>query len=139
MKSEQQHGGRYRGRLARRLSAVVALALGTALLAAPAASAVGAHPSARTAQHVVAAAGTQDRTRGADAASQDTGDRPVAQVRQADAGQVALAKEKKKKKKGFFKKLGIFLIVLVIVFILIVVAVIWLIVHFVRKGLRRRS
>ncbi|GAA2914383.1 hypothetical protein GCM10020221_07630 [Streptomyces thioluteus] len=86
----------------------------------------------------VAAAGNTE-SRDTAAASRETGDRAVAQVRQADADQVTLAKEKKKKKKGFFEKLGIFLIVLVIILILIVIAVIWLIVHFVRKAFRRRS
>ncbi|MFI0737623.1 hypothetical protein ACH4PU_05810 [Streptomyces sp. NPDC021100] len=135
MKSEQRHGKRYRGRLARRLSAVVALALGTALLATPA-MAAGGRPEARTAQQVrtVAAA--------APAAAADAGTRseaaPVARDRRADAGDQVLAKEKKKKKKGFFAKLGIALLIILIVVIILVIVAIWLIVHFVRKAFRRR-
>ncbi|MBC2874349.1 MULTISPECIES: hypothetical protein [Streptomyces] len=135
MKSEQRHGKRYRGRLARRMSAVVALALGTALLATPA-SAAGTRPEARTVQQVrtVTAAGP--------AVAAEAGTRseagPVTRDRRADAGDQVLAKEKKKKKKGFFKKLGIALLIILIVVIILVIVAIWLIVHFVRKAFRRR-
>ncbi|WP_171166685.1 hypothetical protein [Streptomyces sp. I05A-00742] len=136
MKSEQQHEKRYRGRPARRISAVVALALGTALLATPA-SAVSDRPVARTAQHA-----SVDTAAGPAAAAGDGAARsaagPAAEVRQADAGDQVLAKEKKKKKKGFFKKLGIALVVILIVVIILVIVAIALIVHFVRKAFRRR-
>ncbi|MBZ4324023.1 hypothetical protein [Streptomyces huiliensis] len=140
MKSEQRHGKRYRGRLARRVSAVVALALGTALLATPA-SAAGTRPEARTARHVqevTAAAPASVAAEAGTAADARSEAGPVARAQRADAGDQVLAKEKKKKKKGFFKKLTIALVVILIVVIILVIVAIWLIVHFVRKAFRRR-
>ncbi|MGW1200567.1 hypothetical protein ACWD4B_32710 [Streptomyces sp. NPDC002536] len=54
MKTDQQHEGRFRARVARRASAVVALALGAALLAAPAQAASANSPAQSVQQAAVA-------------------------------------------------------------------------------------
>ncbi|MCB5910839.1 hypothetical protein [Streptomyces pinistramenti] len=137
-------GRRTAGSAGRRRPALV-LALLFGLLAAAAAPATAAArsdvPRTAAAVRLVAAHGTQapgDRDSGTRTAAAAPAGAPVVVAKSTVTEPVFLAKDKTKKKKGFFKKLGIFLLVLFVIFLLVIVLVIWLIIHFIRKALRRR-
>ncbi|MFI6470933.1 hypothetical protein ACIBL5_11870 [Streptomyces sp. NPDC050516] len=112
----------------RRAAVLLALLLGTALVAGP----VTAEAAPRA---TVVASTTQQATSVRDLAQ------PVQAAAQSGRHTVAgkssvLASKKsksKKKKSSFFKKLGIFLLILVILFIAFVVFVIWFIVSRIRR------
>ncbi|MEV5506733.1 hypothetical protein [Streptomyces orinoci] len=139
MKSRHTHEGRHRGRMARRVAAVVALLLGTALLATPASAAV-AYSSANVVERAVtveSGLGHTGHTSGAVSGhtTRTVGHPTVGQHQYTSAARHPA----KKKKKGFFARLGKALLIILIIVILFIILVIWLIVHFVRKAFRRRS
>ncbi|MFD7016190.1 hypothetical protein [Streptomyces sp. NPDC059928] len=109
----------------RRAGVLLALLLGTALVAGP----VTAEAAPRT---TVAAPAAQQAGAVRDLAPPL---QAAAQSRHtvADKSTVTASKKSKKKKSGFFKKLGIFLLILVILFIAFVVFVIWFIVSRLRR------
>ena len=113
----------------RRAAVLLALLLGTALVAGP----VTAEAAPRTA--VVASTAQQAAVAGDLAqpvqAAAHNGRHTVAGKSSVLASKVK--KSSKKKKKSFLKKLGIFLLVLVILFIAFVVFVIWFIVSRIRR------
>ncbi|MFD7165837.1 hypothetical protein [Streptomyces violascens] len=112
----------------RRAAVLLALLLGTALVAGP----VTAEAAPRTtvvASPAQQATSVMDLAQPVQAAGQ-TGRHTVA----GKSSVLASKKSKSKKKKsGFFKKLGIFLLILVILFIAFVVFVIWFIVSRLRR------
>ncbi|MEW2578894.1 hypothetical protein [Streptomyces syringium] len=142
MKSEQQHRGKRRQRLARRVSLLIALTLGAALLATPA-SAAGVRTPAGTGQHSpLSSADVRPVTAGAvgTAASQH-GSLSSSHHKTADHKQSAKGKDKKKKKskkKGLFRKLGAALLVVMLLGTLFIVALIVLVIFLIRRASRRR-
>lgn len=142
MKSEQQHTGRRRQRLARRISLLIALTLGAALLATPA-SAAGLHTPARTGQHSsLSSTDARAVTAGAvDTTASQHGSLSSSHHKTADHKTLAKGKDKKKKKnkkKGLFRKLGAALLVVMILGTLFVVALIVLVIFLIRRASRRR-
>ncbi|MEU2512083.1 hypothetical protein [Streptomyces syringium] len=143
MKSEQQHTGRRRQRLARRISLLIALTLGAALLATPA-SAAGVHTPARTGQHSpLSSTDARAVTAGAvDTTASQHGSLSSSHHKTADHKTLAKGKDKKKKKKnkkkGLFRKLGAALLVVMILGTLFVVALIVLVIFLIRRASRRR-
>ncbi|MEU4348625.1 hypothetical protein [Streptomyces sp. NPDC023838] len=108
--------------MSKKIAVVLALLLGTALVAPAAAEAA---PSAVVRTVSVAAPDAQaPALTGASAAAHHT---------YGKSSHVTLAKpKKKKKKKSFLKKLGIFLLVIFLLFVALIVLVIWLIVRKIR-------
>uniref|UniRef100_A0AAU2VE82 Uncharacterized protein n=1 Tax=Streptomyces sp. NBC_00003 TaxID=2903608 RepID=A0AAU2VE82_9ACTN len=113
----------------RRAAVLLALLLGTALVAGP----VTAEAAPRTtvvASTAQQATSVRDLAQPVEAAGQ-SGRHTVAGKSSVLASKKS--KTKSKKKKSFFKKLGIFLLILVILFIAFVVFVIWFIVSRLRR------
>lgn len=111
--------------MSKKFAVVLALLLGTALVA-PAAAEAAPGAVVRTVS-AAAPAAAPDALAGTAAAHQSPG----------KSSHVTLAKPKKKKKKSFLKKLGIFLLVIFLLFVAAVILVIWLIVRRIRR--RRTS
>ncbi|MGW1071951.1 hypothetical protein [Streptomyces sp. NPDC002537] len=125
--------GRRRGRRTRRAAVVAAVALGAALLVPPA-SAVGPGRTGVAVPRTVSIGATGTSAVSALASTH----RVVPLAHRAAVVHRTTAAKPKKKKKGFFQKLGIFLLVVLILVVLFVIGMIWLVIHMVRRAIRRR-